>query len=106
MTLFLTLFLVPSGIHQVTVGDFHIEFLVLFRIHLFDELGRHSTPDFSGTDLRTFQHQGTGCHDGTFTYHDTIKQGAAHTDERVIVNVGAVNRNIVAYRHIIADGNG
>ena len=97
----LSILLIPVGIHDVVFRYADVQFLGLFWIHLLDELGRHPTPHFTITHLRTFQHQGTCSNNGTFAYDGIIEHRRTHPNQCPTFHDATMQGHIVSDGHII-----
>lgn len=97
---------VPVGVHDVVLGIAYVEFLGLFRIHLFDEFGRYASPQLAVADDRILQDQGAGGYDGAMTDDSVVQNGGAHTDEGAAFHFATVQRDIMSYGHVVADDDG
>lgn len=86
-------------------GIFHIQTCRLFRIHFFDEAGRNTAPEFTGSDDCIFQDQGTGRHDGSFTYFGEIEYGGSHANQRMLVYGTAVKGDMMPHGNIVLNEN-
>ena len=97
---------VPVGVHDVVLGVADVEFLGLLRVHLLDELGRDTAPQFAVAHHRVRQHQRTGGHDGPVADDGMVEHGGAHADEGTALHLAAVEGDVVAHCHVVADDDG
>lgn len=93
---------VPLGVHKVVVGDFDVHFARLSGVDGLDELGRCAAPQLVGAYLGAGEDNRAGGHDGTFAHLGVVHHHGAHAYEGEVVDFGAVDGHVVAYRHVVA----
>lgn len=72
-------------------------------IEVLDELGRDTTPQFTGTDHRIGQNQCPGSDDRAGSDTDIVEHGRAHADEDIVGNLAAMQADVVTHGDVIAD---
>ncbi len=70
---------------------------------LSDELGRDTSPQLARTNLGARQDERAGSDDGTRRDVHVVEDGTTHADEHVIVNLAAMQTDVVADGDVIAD---
>lgn len=97
---------VPFGIHEVVGGDAPVERARLLGVDIFDEFCRRATPKFAGSDYGAAEHHGTGCDYGSGAYNGIVHHHGAHANEGVVMDLAAVEGNVMAYGDVVADFDG
>ena len=92
--------------HGIVMGNLLVDFLSLFRCHLFYEFCRNAGPKLAFANLSVAKHQSAGSHNSACAYHGSVKHRCAHTYKGVVFNLGTVNCDIVPHRYIISNLNG
>ena len=98
------LFLVkPRGVHLVIIGDALIQLTPLLGGDLLDELSRHACPQGIRLDDGLGQDDRACGYDSPFADDDIIHHDGSHTDEGVVTDMAAVERDIVPDGDIVTD---
>lgn len=93
---------VPAAVHQVVAGYLDVDFAGLCRVNHLYEFGGGAGPEFVGADFGVFEYDGTGGDDGAFAYDGVVHHHGTHADEGQVVDVGAMDGDIVADGDVIA----